>query len=119
MRVLFTSTSGAGHLGPLIPFAQATRRAGHEVLVAAPFSAQARVERAGLPFISFADPPEHELGPLWARMRELGPEQANDLVVGELFGHIRARAALPGVELAIDAWRPDILVRETCEFAGA
>ncbi len=43
MRVLFASTSGAGHLGPLIPFATAIRRAGHEILVAAPMSAHARV----------------------------------------------------------------------------
>jgi len=119
MRVLFTSTPGAGHLGPLVPFATAVRRAGHEALVAAPISAQARVERAGLPFISFADPPEHELEPLWARVREIGPEAANDLVLSELFGRVRARAALPGIELAIDAWRPDVVVRETCEFAGA
>ena len=57
MRVLLSSTSGAGHFGPLVPFANAIHRAGHELLVAAPISAQARVERAGLPYISFADPP--------------------------------------------------------------
>ena len=119
MRVLFTSTSGAGHLGPLLPFADAVRRAGHEIVVAAPISAQARVERAGLPFISHADPPDRELGPLWARVRAAGLLRANSLVVGELFAGLRARAALPGIELAIDAWRPDVVVRETCEFAGA
>jgi UDP:flavonoid glycosyltransferase YjiC (YdhE family) len=58
MRVLLASTSGAGHFGPLVPFATAIRRAGHDILVAAPISAQSRVERAGLPFISFADPLE-------------------------------------------------------------
>ena len=119
MRILFTSTAGAGHLGPLLPFATALRSAGHEILVAAPISAQARVERAGLPFMSHADPPASELGPLWARVRAAGAEQANELVVGEVFAGVRARAALPGVELAIDAWRPDVVVRETCEFAGA
>src|SRR4051812_41777691 len=119
MRVLFTSTPGAGHLGPLLPFATAVRRAGHEIVVAAPISAQARVEHAGLPFMSHADPPESELGPLWARVRATGLEQADALVVGELFAGLRARAALPGIELAIDAWRPDVVVRETCEFAGA
>ena len=69
MRVLLASTSGAGHFGPLVPFAHAIRRAGHEILVAAPISAQARVERAGLPFISFADPLERDLEPVWARVR--------------------------------------------------
>ena len=36
-----------------------------------------------------------------------------------MFGGVRARAALPGVELAMDAWRPHVVVRESCEFAGA
>src|SRR3954462_15952606 len=119
MPVLFTSTTGAGHLGPLLPFADAVRRAGHEIVVAAPISAQARVERAGLPLISHADPPDRELGPLWARVHAAGLLRANALVVGELFGGLRARAALPGIDLATDTWRPDVVVRETCEFAGA
>ena len=119
MRVLLASTSGAGHFGPLVPFANAIRRAGHDILVAAPISAQPRVERAGLPFISFADPLEHDVEPVWARVRAAGPDEANELVLSELFGRVRARAALPGVELAIDAWRPDVVIRESCEFASA
>ena len=119
MRVLLASTSGAGHIGPLVPFATAIRRAGHDILVAAPISAQPRVERAGLPFISFADPLERDVDPVWARVRAAGPDEANELVLGELFGRVRARAALPGVELAIDAWRPDVVIRESCEFASA
>ena len=119
MRVLFTSTPGSGHLGPLFPFAHALRRAGHEVLVAAPVSAQARVERAGLAYLSYADPLERDLAPYWERARAAGPDEANEIVIGEMFGGVRARAALPGVELAIDAWRPHVVVRESCEFAGA
>jgi UDP:flavonoid glycosyltransferase YjiC (YdhE family) len=119
MRVLLASTAGAGHLGPLVPFAHAIRRAGHELLVAAPISAQPRVERAGLPFISFADAPERDVEPVWERVRAASPDEANELVLGELFARVRARAALPGVELAIDAWRPDVVVRESCEFASA
>ena len=119
MRVLFTSTPGSGHLGPLFPFAHALRRAGHEVLVAAPYSAQARVERAGLPYLSFADPLDADMAPHWERVRRVGPDEANDIVIGEVFVGVRAKAALPGVELAIDAWRPHVVVRESCEFAGA
>ena len=119
MRVLLASTSGAGHFGPLVPFAHALRRAGHEILVAAPISAQSRVERAGLPSICFADPLERDVAPVWEHVRAATPDEANRLVLGELFGRVRARAALPGVELAIDAWRPDVVVRESCEFASA
>ena len=86
MRVLFTSTPGAGHLGPLFPFAHALRRAGHEVLLAAPVSAQARVERAGLAYLSFADPLERHLVPHWEAVRAADPEEANEIVLGQIFG---------------------------------
>ena len=119
MRVLLTSTPGAGHVGPLVPFAHALRRAGHEVLIAAPVSAQPSVERAGLAYLSFGDPLASDLEPVWERARAAEPDAANAIVVGELFGRVRARAALPGVELAIDAWRPHVVLRETSEFAGA
>ena len=119
MRVLLTSTPGSGHLGPIFPFAHALQRAGHEVLLAAPFSARDRVERAGLTYLSFADPPVRELEPLWARVRAAGPEEANDITVGEVFGGVRARHSLAGIELAMDAWRPHVVLRESAEFAGA
>jgi UDP:flavonoid glycosyltransferase YjiC (YdhE family) len=119
MRVLLASTAGAGHFAPLVPFAHALRRAGHDILVAAPISAQPRVERAGLPSISFADPLERDLAPVRERIRAATPHEANEIVLGESFGRVRSRAALPGVELAIDAWRPDVVLRDSCEFASA
>jgi hypothetical protein len=33
MRILLTTTRGAGHFGPLVPFAEAFRRAGDEILL--------------------------------------------------------------------------------------
>jgi UDP:flavonoid glycosyltransferase YjiC (YdhE family) len=119
MRVLLTSTAGSGHLGPLFPFAHALRRAGHEVLLAAPASAQARVERAGLAYLSFADPLQRHLEPYWEAARAADLDEANEIVVGQIFGGVRARAALSGIEIAMDAWRPDVVLRESCEFAGA
>src|SRR6476469_9701805 len=119
MRVLMTSTPGAGHLGPLFPFAFALRRAGHEVLLAAPVSAQARAERAGLAYLSFADPLERHLVPYWEAARAADQEEAHEIVIGQIFGGVRARAALSGIEIAMDAWRPDVVLRESCEFVGA
>src|SRR4051812_11285227 len=55
MRILLTSTRGAGHVAALIPFALACRRAGHEVLLAAPRSAWEHVARAGLAFAGVED----------------------------------------------------------------
>ena len=42
MRVLFASTRGAGHFGPLVPFLDAFTGAGHEVLVVGPPELDAR-----------------------------------------------------------------------------
>lgn len=118
MRVLFSTTAGAGHFGPLVPFARACRDAGHEVLVAAPASFAPAVRRAGFDHAPFADPAPEVMGPVYARLPHLSFEEANALVVTEVFGRLDARAALLGLSDTIDAWRPDVVLREPCEFAS-
>ncbi len=39
-------------------------------------------------------------------------------MIQELFIGLDARAALPGLLSAVEDWRPDLIVRETCEFAS-
>jgi UDP-glucoronosyl and UDP-glucosyl transferase len=123
MRVLCSSTRGAGHLGPLVPFAQACRDRGEEVIVAVPHQGRALVEAAGLESAGFGDPPEAELGPIFARamafLAEGDIEAGDRLVVGEVFGRIDAGAALPELSALFDAWRPDVVVRDSAEFASA
>ena len=82
MRVLFASTRGAGHVGPLVPFAQAAQRAGHDVLVAAPASAAAIVARAGLSHGPVGEAPAEVVeAALWNGAR--GPEEViRDVFVG-------------------------------------
>jgi hypothetical protein len=50
MLILFASTTGAGHVGPLLPIAAAAQAAGHEVLVATAPKSERHVRRAGLPW---------------------------------------------------------------------
>ena len=52
-----TTKAGAGHFGPLIPFARAFQRAGADVLIAAPREAAPMVRAEGLPLWAFDDPP--------------------------------------------------------------
>lgn len=118
MRVLFSTTAGSGHFGPMIPFAQACRNAGHEVKVAAPGSFAESVAEAGLEHAPFADVAPDVLGPIFARLPELSHDEADRIVVEDVFGRLDAQAALPGISETIGAWRPDLIVREFCELAS-
>jgi UDP:flavonoid glycosyltransferase YjiC (YdhE family) len=118
MRILFATTRAAGHFGPLVPFAHACRRAGHEVLVAGPRSCAPHVERAGLPLAAHEDPSEEVLQPIFDRARRAGIDEANRIVVEEIFAGEHARSALPGMLATMRAWRPHVVLRETSEFAS-
>jgi UDP:flavonoid glycosyltransferase YjiC (YdhE family) len=118
MRVMFTTTGSAGHLGPLVPFADAVRRAGGDVLVATRDSSAAQARAAGFDVWAFADAPAESRSAIMASVRELPLEDANARLVSDVFGGIDARAALPGVLAACATWRPDVVVSEPSEFAG-
>src|SRR5215210_312784 len=118
MRVLFATTANDGHFGPLRPFAEACARAGHEVRVAAPESYAAALGRSGLVHEPFGDVPEELIGPLMAQLPHLPFEEANAIVIREVFGRIDAQAGLPGVVATLDRWRPDVVVRESAEMAS-
>lgn len=101
-----------------MPFAGACRDAGHEVRVAAPASFAAAVAATGLDHAPFADVPPEILGPIFGRLPELSRTEADRTVMAEVFGRLDAQAALPGLTEIIAGWRPDIVVREFCEFGS-
>ena len=114
VRMLFATTRGAGHVGPLLPFARACVRAGHDVAVAGPPAVAAQLRRAGLPHLAVGEPSGRAWAPVFSRDHAPGAEH----VIRELFIGLDARAALPGMLAAVEDWRPDVIVRETCEFAS-
>lgn len=118
MRVLLATRGSSGHVGPLAPFGHACARAGHDVLVVAQAQHRDNVARTGLPFAPVAEAPMHEWAPMlgeFSRAR-LGPAHAR--MVAEFFAGIDLRAALPGQRALVEEWRPDVIVRETWEFAS-
>ena len=119
MRVLLASTRGAGHFNPLLPFARAFERAGHELLFAGPPTLARAVEDAGFRFWEFEPPKEDQLGALWARVPELPQEEQNEVVVGEIFGRLNTAAALPRVSAAFEEWDPSLVIRDPNEYASA
>ena len=119
MRILFASTRGAGHFNPLVPFARAFGRAGHELLVAGPPTLSGAVASAGFDFWQFDPPAEDELGPVWARVPELPQDEQNEIVIGEIFGRLNTAAALPRMRAAFEEWHPELMIRDPSEYSSA
>ena len=118
MRVLVATTANDGHFGPLLPFALACADAGHEVAVAAPSSYAVAVRRAGFEHRPFADAPPELIGPIMATLPTMGFEEADDVVLRDVFGRVDAQAGLPAVMEAVDEWRPDVVLRESAELSS-
>ena len=118
MRVLFTTRGSAGHLGPLVPYATACRSAGHDVLVAAQDRFEANVARTGLPFAPLGAPPDEEWMPLLPEFARMRLDEGHDRMVADFFGVLDVRAMLPGLRALAGEWRPDLIVRESWEYAS-
>lgn len=118
MRILGSTTAGAGHLGPMVPVLRACERAGHEVRVACPASFVPQVEEVGLAAAPFGEPDPDDLRAVMAPLPGMPPDEANRVVVRDVFGRLDTSAALPGLDTAMASWRPDVLVRDPSEFAS-
>ena len=53
-----------------------------------------------------------------ARLPELGFDEANTVVIRDVFARIDAQAALTGVTGAVRAWHPDLVLREPAELGS-
>ncbi|GAB2840619.1 nucleotide disphospho-sugar-binding domain-containing protein [Lentzea nigeriaca] len=121
MRVLFITGGGTGPLHALAPFAMATRSEGHEVIVAAPDDHVQQLVDVGLPAVGVS-----KLGLFDAMFidrngnrldRPLGPEAELEFA-SRGFARMAADAYGAISELA-RAWRPDIVVGGTRNYAAA
>jgi glycosyltransferase len=45
-------------------------------------------------------------------------EEANHIVVRDVFGRLDAQAAFPGLNATVEQWRPDVVLRDPCEFGS-
>ena len=118
MRVLFSSTRGAGHVQPLLPYAHALAARGHEVSIAGPAEIAEMVSGAGLTHAPFDHPGDAALAPIWARFRGASNDEILAIALREIFAGLSAKAALPGLMETIESWRPDLIVRDSVEFAS-
>ena len=115
MRVLFSTLPATGHFNSLLPLAEAVADAGHDVAVCCTPAFAEQVAAAGFEHLpggaeTFAElfvdaPPRSDPGRLsWAHR--------------VAFATRAVEAMLPDLERHARRWAPDVIVRETAEFAG-
>jgi UDP:flavonoid glycosyltransferase YjiC (YdhE family) len=88
------------------------------VLVAAQLQHAGNVERAGLPFAPFGEPPPEQWMPLLAEFAQMDVDASNAAMIGEYFARLDTAAALPGLRAIVEDLQPDVIVRECWEFAS-
>ena len=120
MRVLAAcSLGGAGHLNPLLPFLAAFRRRGDDVLVVGPHALADMVADAGYPFRPAGEPSEAEIAPIRERLAIASQREASILGNRELFARMATTAMLPVMQQVCDEWRPNVILRDPCEYSSA
>lgn len=122
VRVLFSSTTGVGHVFPMLPLAHAFRDAGHDVLWATGAEALPLVHGTGGLDAVACGPSGAELGRLRGSVlgpaSELpGPERAA-FVFPRMFGAALAPPTAADLLPIARDWRPDLLVHENGELAS-
>jgi UDP:flavonoid glycosyltransferase YjiC (YdhE family) len=105
MRILFVSNPLHGHLNTLLPLALAAQRAGHDVVLASGPDMQQHVQGRGLA--------AWPVGPTHAQMG--GSRQTSWL---DYFARSAAGRAFE-LLARTDEWKPDLVIHEDTEFAGA
>ncbi|HET7169997.1 MAG TPA: glycosyltransferase [Gaiellales bacterium] len=117
MRVLFSAHGAYGHVLPLVPAAHALQRAGHDVRFAVADELHPALSSLGLE--------AHAAGlrdsALVAEARRRWPQAVREPPVSwavRMFTDIAAPAMARDLARVIDAWRPELVVREEGEYGA-
>lgn len=116
VRVLFTTLPAAGHFNSLVPLALAVRSAGHEVAICTSSAFAEQVEALGLQHLRGGVERFEELfvgAPPFSDPARLGFAQRI------AFGQRAPERLIPDLLRHVEAWKPDLLVRESGELAAA
>lgn len=123
MRVLVSSTTGYGHVLPMVPLARTLLALGHEVLWATGADALPLVRSAGLAAAP-AGMTDAEVAPVRAGLRRAAagdavpPERLAEFVFPRMFGAARTPPMLADLLPLARDWAPDLLVHEQGELAA-
>jgi UDP:flavonoid glycosyltransferase YjiC (YdhE family) len=123
VRILIASTTGVGHVNPLLPLALALRDTGHTVDWATGDEERAQLE--GLGFLVHgiglcgAERDERASALLPPDFLRLPPRSRRLFMFRAIFGMVAAAAAARDLAPLIDDDPPDLIVHESAEFASA
>ena len=122
MRVLFTCVVGHGHFNPMVPLARALEAAGHRVAFATDPGFCDHVRSVGFE----AHPAGLDQAEALARFVAVTPGWAQipaqdrmPVQFPGLFAGVRAPRMLEDLEPLVATWRPDLVIHDTAEMAGA
>ena len=113
------SIGGAGHFNPLRPFIDVLQSHGDEVLVVIPPALVPLAKACDCEFRVGAEPPRATLTEIRGAIATASRSHAAILSERELFGRLCTAAMLPATESAFVEWRPELVLRETCEYSSA
>lgn len=121
MRVLFASSSGVGHVQPMLPLALVLQRREHTLLWATGADGCEWVRAAGVPGAIVGLPIRARMDESfrrWPEAQAMGVEERTAHMFPRLFGAVTAQASFSAfLELARE-WRPEVVVSEAGDFAA-
>jgi UDP:flavonoid glycosyltransferase YjiC (YdhE family) len=115
MRVLFTSLPATGHFNSIMPTAIGTAAAGHEVAVCTTSAFAEEVTRAGLRHLPGGADSIRALAP---DAPPIGVPTRPPFIQQRVFAERAPQRLLPDLAAHVKAWQPELLVRESSEFAA-
>jgi UDP:flavonoid glycosyltransferase YjiC (YdhE family) len=122
MRILVTSTPGAGHLHPLVPLTQELVAVGHEVVWATAPSACEMVGRFGFRSVPCGLDGADRRSMVMERapsLFELPPRERRAVMLSTTFGEVAAPLMRDDLVGVFDEFQPDVVVHDYAELAAA
>lgn len=119
MRVLVAASGGEGHLGPLLPFVAAARDSGDVVELVVPPAQKVTAESTGAVVHLTGVPPNEKLRQVHADLQSGDRSVRVRAAEIELFAKLNTSAALSTMFSVAEAFEPDLILREPCDYASA
>ncbi len=117
MRALFSFTGGSGHFLPTLPFSRVLRERGHEIMYACQEDMVPTVVSAG--WDAVASGGSTLLDPQARRPLAAVDRAAEESAIRCSFAGKIARERTDRLLEIAERWRPDLIVRDEVDFAGA